>query len=100
MSEVWTLGRWTVMPGKEDDFVRGWRDLARWTRSEFPTATGTLLRDRDQPNVFVSFGRWPDLDAVGQWRGSEGFQQRIATIRQLVESFEPHTLDPAAQEPE
>jgi quinol monooxygenase YgiN len=97
MPEVWTHGRWTVVSGKEDDFVRAWRDMATWTRSQFPTATGTLLRDRDQPNVFFSFGSWPNLETVGQWRGSEGFQQYIATIRELLESFESHTLDPVVQ---
>jgi hypothetical protein len=66
MPEVWTHSRWTVVSGKEDDFVRAWRDMATWTRSQFPTATGTLLRDRDQPNVFFSFGSWPNLETVAR----------------------------------
>jgi quinol monooxygenase YgiN len=100
MSEVWTLGRWTVVPGKEDEFVRGWREMATWTHSQFPTGSATLLRDRDQANVFFSFGPWPDLEAVGQWRASEGFQKRVSKIRELLESFEPHTLDPVVKQPE
>ena len=98
MPEVWTLGRWTVIPGKEDDFAAAWRELADWTAGQFATAGAMLLRDRDQPNVFFSFGPWPDLETVGQWRGSNGFQQRISVIRGLLESFEPHTLDPVAKQ--
>jgi quinol monooxygenase YgiN len=96
--EVWTHGRWTVIPGREDDFAAAWRELADWTGSQFTTAGATLLRDRDQPNVFFSFGPWPDLETVGRWRGSDGFQQRISTIRGLLESFEAHTLDPVAKQ--
>jgi quinol monooxygenase YgiN len=93
MSEVWTLARWTTVRGKEDDFVAAWRELAESTLADFPTAQGTLLRDQQQPNVFFSFGPWPDLETVERWRGSEGFKQSSSRMRAFLESFEPHTLD-------
>lgn len=93
MAEVWTLARWTVVPGREDEFVAAWQELAQWTLTEFPAAKGTLLRDRDEPNVFFSFGPWEDQATAARWRGSEGFRQRIAGLRPLLESFEPHLLD-------
>ena len=93
MLEVWTLARWTTVPGKEDDFVAAWRKLAEATLDDFPTAQGTLLRDREQPNVFFSFGPWPDLETVQRWRDSEGFKQAASRMRGFLESFEPHTLD-------
>lgn len=71
-----------------------WQDLADWTVAEFPEAQGTLLRDREAPNVFFSFGPWRDLDQALAWRASEGFRQRVTRLRQLLESFEPHLLDP------
>jgi quinol monooxygenase YgiN len=78
----------------QDDFVTAWRELAEWTLADFPTAQGTLLRDQQQPNVFFGFGRWPDLDTVGRWRASDRFKQSVAGMREFLESFEPHTLEP------
>lgn len=97
MSEVWTLARWVAEPGREDEFVEAWRDLATWTVDEFPDASGTLLRDRDTPNVFFSFGPWRDLDEAQAWRASDGFRERVARIRELLEGFEPHMLDPVTR---
>lgn len=97
MSEVWTFARWVAIPGKEEEFVEAWGDLAEWTVTQFPDAKGTLLRDRDVPNVFFSFGPWRDPDQVQAWRASEGFGQRVSRIRELVEEFEPHTLDPVTR---
>lgn len=97
MSEVWTLARWVAKRGQEEQFVEAWRDMAKWTLTEFPEAKGTLLRDRDEPNVFFSFGPWRDLDQAHAWRSSDGFRQRVSRIRQLLESFEPHLLDPVTR---
>ena len=47
--------------GREGDFVKSWEDLADRTKSGFPDETATLLRDRDQPNLFISFGPWESL---------------------------------------
>jgi quinol monooxygenase YgiN len=94
--EVWTLARWTVVPGREDEFVELWRELGERTLRDFPSARGTLLRDREQPNVFFSFGPWEDEAIVGRWRASPAFQAAQAGMRAMLESFEPHMLDPAA----
>lgn len=53
---VFTLGVWTVKEGQGDDFVRAWSDMAAQTKKDFPDATATLLRDRDEPHRFISFG--------------------------------------------
>jgi quinol monooxygenase YgiN len=97
VAEVWTHGRWLVRPGKEDEFVAAWSELADWTVSDVPNARGILFRDREQPNLFYSFGPWEGIDAVERWRASEGFAARIERIRGLVDTFEPHTLDPVAR---
>ena len=94
---VFTLGIWTVSEGREDDFVRTWQDLAERTKGDFPDATATLLRDRDQPNRFVSYGPWESLEQIEQWRSSGTFQAGVGKIRELLESFTPHTMDVAAE---
>jgi hypothetical protein len=49
---VYTLGIWTVKPGREEDFVRAWQELADRTKSDFPDERATLLRDRDHLSQF------------------------------------------------
>ena len=91
---VYTLGIWTVRPGREEEFIAAWKDLAVRTKSDFPEATAVLLRDRDQANRFISSGPWESLDQVRAWRSSAAFRDSIARIQELLESFEPHTMDP------
>jgi quinol monooxygenase YgiN len=93
MAKVFTHGRWTVVPGREDEFVRVWSDLARQA-SDLPGAERpTLLRDRDRPNLFLTFGAWADIEAVEAFRASELFQDAVTRTGPLVEMFEPMTLD-------
>jgi heme-degrading monooxygenase HmoA len=90
----YTSGEWFVKPGLEDEFVRRWRALAEWTLAEVPGATwAKLLRDRAQPNRFVSFGPWEDDAAIEAWRAHPGFGDRVGSIREVLESFAPRTLD-------
>lgn len=93
MSELYTCGTWTVIAGREDDFVAAWRDLAEWTAQEMPGASWARLVQRsDAPNVFLSFGPWESEDAIAAWRDSAGFQERVGRIRELLEAFEPGTF--------
>jgi heme-degrading monooxygenase HmoA len=91
---IYTVGRWTVTPGQEDQFVEAWREMATRSAQEFPGASVVLLRDRDQPNVFLSCGPWESLEQVEAWRASATFQQGIARIRPFLDAFEPRTMDP------
>jgi quinol monooxygenase YgiN len=94
MADVWTHGTWTVRPGREDDFVRSWREMARRATTELEVAARpTLLRDRERPNVFVSFGPWPSIDDVQRFRSSPTFRESVAGMEDLLESFEARTLD-------
>jgi heme-degrading monooxygenase HmoA len=93
---LYTVGLWTVRPGGEDEFVARWSELADWTSEHFP-GRGTLLRDRDQPNRFLSFGPWESVEQIERWRAAPEWQQAVADIRGLLESFEPGTYDVAAE---
>jgi hypothetical protein len=90
MPNVWTHGVWTVKDGREDEFIRAWRELV-------PLGTGLgsgdplLFRDREHPNVFRSFGPWPNVDAITRFR--EAIAPRVAAIDDLLERFETSTLD-------
>jgi len=92
----WSSGRWVVKAGKESAFVEAWADFARWSAGEFPGARAWLLRDRASPRSFLSVGPWPTEETMAAWRASDGFAARVTAIRELLESFEPATLDEVA----
>ncbi|BCW65337.1 hypothetical protein NicSoilB4_01000 [Arthrobacter sp. NicSoilB4] len=93
---VYTLGIWLVHPGRENDFVQAWRDLARKTQEDFPHAKAVLMHDHDVRNRFISTGPWESLEQVEQWRASAVYTQGIEAMKDMLEHFEPHTLDEAA----
>jgi quinol monooxygenase YgiN len=94
MAAVWTHGTWTVKPGRDEDFVAFWRSLAEEGMASLDVPEPpSLLRDRERPNVFVTFGPWPDDRAVERFRSSAAFREGVAAMSDLLESFEPRTLD-------
>lgn len=54
---------------------------------------GKLLRDTEDPTRFITFGPLRSLDAIDAWRGLEGWRERVARIQELLEGFEPSTLE-------
>src|SRR5438105_11163755 len=94
---VYTLGIWTVKTGREGDVVHAWQELANRTKSDFPEETATLLRDRDQPNRFISFGPWDSLEEIEQWQSSDTFKQGVGTLGGMLDDFVAHTMDLAAE---
>lgn len=96
---VWTLGLWRVKQGREDDFVAAWRAMADATKADQPDASAVLLRDRDNPGLFISTGPWDSPDQVAAWRSSAAFVEGVARIKDCLESFEPHTMDQVVEVP-
>lgn len=93
MESLYTLGEWTVTPGREEAFVSAWRELAEWTTANVDGNTwAKLLRDRDEPRRFISFGPWASDDAVAAWREHPQFRQHVTNIQQLVDAFAPHDM--------
>jgi quinol monooxygenase YgiN len=98
MSQPHTFGVWIVKPGREDDFVAGWRELAEWTAANSPGAgSSRLLQDEDQPQRFISIGAWDDRDAMAASRSQLGLQERIAKLREMLETFTPASLELRAE---
>ncbi|MGZ4355051.1 MAG: antibiotic biosynthesis monooxygenase family protein [Gaiellaceae bacterium] len=89
----YTLSTWVVKPGREDEFLRLWQDFADWAVTENFAQSAMLLRDVEHPNRFVSLGPWHTIDQVGRWRDATGFSERIARLREVLESWEPQTLE-------
>lgn len=92
VGEPYSSTTWIVKPGEEDEFVRRWTAFAEWS-SDQGLASAMLLRDVDEPTRFVSFGPWEDLQMIWRWRAMTGFQEHVLSLNQVVESFEPRTLE-------
>ena len=95
MGERYTLGRWQVKEGREDEFRAAWQAFAEWTAANVPGAVAgeaKLLQDIDDSRVFYSVGPWESIEAIAAWRATAGFQERVAGMRELLDDFEPHTL--------
>ena len=98
MPQPYTFGVWIVKPGREDDFVAGWRELAEWTAANAPGAgIARLLQDEDQTTRFISIGPWDDKDAIAAWRSQLGFQERVGKLREMLETFTPANLELRAE---
>jgi heme-degrading monooxygenase HmoA len=93
MPPIWTHGVWTVKAGREDEFVAAWQEMAQAGLDEFAAvAPPQLLRDRERPRLFVSFGPWDSVETIDRFRAAMG--PRFEAIeRELLESFEATTLD-------
>jgi heme-degrading monooxygenase HmoA len=97
MGTPFTHTTWQVRPGLEDEFVERWREWAEWSHRQGLRAHARLLRDVESPGTFVSFGPWETVAAVRAWRGESGYHERVARLQELVESFEPRTLEQVAE---
>ncbi len=94
MASLYTHGIWRVRPGKEDEFVAAWQDLAEWALAEIEGAQGArLLQNRDEPTHFYTFGPWDDPDAIQRFREHPGFNERMGRIRELIHDGGIHTLE-------
>ena len=97
MEELYTHTTWRVTAGSEDEFVVRWNEWVDWSHREGLAAQALLLRDLEEPRTFVSFGLWEDSSAVRNWRALAGYQERVARLSEVVESFEPRTLEVVAR---
>jgi len=93
MENLYTHTTWRVKPGREDDFVERWAEWADWSHLEGLHEDALLLRDLESPQTFVSFGPWASIDVIRGWRARPGYQERVERLREVLDSFEPRTLD-------
>lgn len=77
--------------------MRRWADWIAWSHGQGLGANARLLRDVEQPGTFISFGPWASLDVVRRWRSDPEYHVRVARMYEVVESFEPRTLELSAE---
>jgi hypothetical protein len=80
----------------EDEFVRRWGEWAGSHRQGLG-AHARLLRDVESPTTYVSFGPGASIDAVRGWRSLAGYHERVARLREVVETLGPRTFELVAE---
>ena len=96
-SRAYTLTTWHVKAGMEEEFVTRWSEWIDWSHLQGLGAHAILLRDIERPETFISFGPWESIEAVRHWRFLPGYDERVARLHDVLESFEPTTLEVLAR---
>lgn len=88
-SKHWSSGKWQVKEGNADEFVVRWQEFLTWTKEANEGFLGArLIRDLRNPNSFVSFAAWKDLDSMRAWQGSAEFGKRFDVVHALCEDMQ------------
>ena len=93
MEKRYTHTTWRVRAGREDEFVRRWSEWVDWSHREGLEAPALLLRGLENPQAFISFGPC----AVRNWRALAGYQEQVGRLSEVLDSFEPRTLEIVAR---
>jgi quinol monooxygenase YgiN len=95
---VYTSGVWIVKKGREDEFARRWQESADGLSLDFPDVTFRLLRDRENPQRYISLGEgWRTAEQIESARSSPSFQDSMAAVWRMLESGDISTLDLVAE---
>lgn len=83
-----------VKEGREDEFARRWQESADRVALEVPGVVFKLLRDRENPQRYVSLGEgWRTVDQIDAVRESPAFQDSMSSIWRVLDSGDISTLD-------
>ncbi|MFC7446350.1 antibiotic biosynthesis monooxygenase family protein [Rhodococcus daqingensis] len=83
-SRYWASGNWRVADGKADEFVERWAEFLTWSKeANDGFLSARLIRDRQDPNHFVSFAAWRDPESMDAWKAQPGFAERFSSCREL-----------------
>jgi heme-degrading monooxygenase HmoA len=97
MAEPYTHAIWRVKPGRAEEFIRRWEEFSNWAMEQTPGILwGVLLRDTEDPDVFISTGAWESSEHIPAWIKNPEALKRTEAIRKLVDHFEPRTMELAA----
>jgi quinol monooxygenase YgiN len=91
-----TSGRWLVYEDQVSAFVGAWQEFADWATREVPGSPwAILLRDRDNPRLFLSFGPSDSLESIEDFRSRPEFSEFLGRARPMLEDVQVFTLDVA-----
>jgi heme-degrading monooxygenase HmoA len=96
MGGVYTTGSWRPFAGQEEVFLAEWREFMLWACSLPGAGRAVLARDLRDPERFVSFAVWDDLESVKAWKDSPEFKPRMSRVQAHIDKFAPTELEVVA----
>ena len=85
-----TLATYRVKPGREDEFIERWRDLAdSFASLARPPYWGTLIRSHADRSLFHSFGPWESAADDAAMRSDAAATAAFRTLYELCEELTP-----------
>jgi heme-degrading monooxygenase HmoA len=97
VTDTYASGNWTVMEGREVEFVARWTEWLEWTRDSITgLMRATLLRDDQNPRHFVSIGEWSDAASRATWQADPGFAERLGAVQALCDDATTANFERAA----
>jgi quinol monooxygenase YgiN len=94
----YTLARWKVIPGLEEQFIQAWKDMGEVFLSlPRPGSHGTLIQSVSDPTLFYSFGPWDDIEEIDAMRADPKAREVIKRVTDLCEEANPGTYQVVAE---
>lgn len=94
----YTLARWKVKEGREDEFVGAWSEVltAGFRSLDRPPVWGKLLRSVDDPRLFYSFGPWERREDIVAMRSDPRGAGALAQVAALCDEVAPGMFEEVA----
>lgn len=87
---AYTLAMYRVRPGREEEFITIWNELAEtFVSLPNPPIAGTLIRSLADRSLFYSFGPWNSAEDVAAMRSNPEAGEMFARIGALCEDLRP-----------
>jgi heme-degrading monooxygenase HmoA len=88
--KYYSIGAWTIKPGRENEFVSTWNDFAQWTTElTAGESMGTLVQDVEEPRLFYCFWPFETEERIKKWRSEPKFRELMMRMRAFCESWHP-----------
>ena len=85
--------RFRVRPGAEQTFVDAWTKLTEAALARVPGALGSaLLRDPDDPGIYVAVARWDSREAWQAFRSPPPLDAALSGV--LLDTAEVVSVEP------
>jgi len=90
---IFAFGYFTVNAGREEQFLEKWQQFAQWTLNHAKGARWMyIVRDNDDPRLFVAFGPWESQESIAEWRQSSKSRAAFAELSALCDRIEEGTM--------
>ncbi|WP_405598492.1 antibiotic biosynthesis monooxygenase [Streptomyces sp. NBC_01410] len=83
-TKYWASGSWHVAEDKAEEFIERWTTFLTWTReANEGFVTARLIHDLNDPDHFLSFAEWRDVDSLNAWKNKPEFAEYFGGCRAL-----------------